>query len=489
MTSRTATTLLVGALVGLGASCSSTPTDLCVPGHSVACAGPAGCSGEQVCASDGQSYGGCLCGSSAGTGSTSSGASSSPTQNGSSTGSSSGSTGSSGSSTSSSGGQGTSSSGGSSGTTGGPTASANCTESPPASQIVDASGGVYTIVGGQVAQNGVADTRTSGVTLLVYDAGLVYQLNSWGAWFSSDGTGWPLSTWNDVTAGPCAIGTTGGTSGGGSSGSTSSSSGGAASGGSGATGSSGSLTGGLTQPAGYTTKIFYDYFQGTTLNAAWSPTIGDNLYGAWPGPAAGLSSGNNVDDLEYFAPSQAVVNNGLSLVAVLDSTYPGYSWKSGSVRTLTNWVGQNGLQTYVQWRAQPPGGSGCWMGLWALDAASSGPNEIDTIESGYGSGSTPTNQIVATTVHPANNALLYNAGVDISAAYHIYGWEYLPGQWVKFYFDGVLYDTVAVSVDYPYELIMNLQMASSSDLGWHPPVDSSTPSPSVVLISGVEVWQ
>jgi beta-glucanase (GH16 family) len=129
------------------------------------------------------------------------------------------------------------------------------------------------------------------------------------------------------------------------------------------------------------------------------------------------------------------------------------------------------------------------MGLWALDAASSGPNEIDTIESGYGSGSTPTNQIVATTVHPANNALLYNAGVDISAAYHIYGWEYLPGQWVKFYFDGVLYDTVAVSVDYPYELIMNLQMASSSDLGWHPPVDSSTPSPSVVLISGVEVWQ
>ncbi len=356
---------------------------------------------------------------------------------------------------------------------------------------------MYAIVGGQIARNGVVDTRTSAVTLLVYDAGLVYQLNSYGAWFSTDGTGWPLSTWANLgdNANPCAAGTTGGTTGGASSGTTSSSSsggasGGAASGGStGGSGSSGSLTGGLTQPEGYTTKIFYDYFQGTTLNAAWSPTIGDNLYGAWPGPAAGLSSGNNVDDLEYFAPSQAVVNNGLSLVAVLDSTYAGYSWKSGSVRTLTNWVGQNGKQTYVQWRAQSPSGTGCWMGLWALDAVSSSPNEIDTLESGYGPGSTPTNQVVATTVHPANNALLYDSGVDISAAYHIYGWEYLPGQWVKFYFDGVLYDTVAVTVDYPYELIMNLQMASASTSGWHPAVNSSTPSPSAALVSGVEVWQ
>jgi hypothetical protein len=33
----------------------------CVPGQSIACAGPAGCSGDQICAADGSGYGACQC--------------------------------------------------------------------------------------------------------------------------------------------------------------------------------------------------------------------------------------------------------------------------------------------------------------------------------------------------------------------------------------------------------------------------------------------
>jgi hypothetical protein len=54
----------VAATIAVAASCSSsTRVVLCTPGASVACTGPGGCTGGQVCSSDGAGYGGCLCGS------------------------------------------------------------------------------------------------------------------------------------------------------------------------------------------------------------------------------------------------------------------------------------------------------------------------------------------------------------------------------------------------------------------------------------------
>src|SRR6202044_899603 len=41
-------------------------TTTCVPGESIACAGPGGCISNQVCAADGTGYGPCVCGSDAG---------------------------------------------------------------------------------------------------------------------------------------------------------------------------------------------------------------------------------------------------------------------------------------------------------------------------------------------------------------------------------------------------------------------------------------
>lgn len=67
-------TLLAMALIGLGAnawSCNSVATSTCTPGVSVACTGPNGCSGYQVCKSDGASFEACVCGGTTGPGSTS----------------------------------------------------------------------------------------------------------------------------------------------------------------------------------------------------------------------------------------------------------------------------------------------------------------------------------------------------------------------------------------------------------------------------------
>jgi hypothetical protein len=69
----------------------------------------------------------------------------------------------------------------------------NTTVSP--SFITDSLGGVWSIAessanGGQVCHNGVIDTTTSNVTLLLYNGNIVYQENASGTFYSYSSTGW-----------------------------------------------------------------------------------------------------------------------------------------------------------------------------------------------------------------------------------------------------------------------------------------------------------
>ncbi|HSQ66925.1 MAG TPA: hypothetical protein VLM85_27085 [Polyangiaceae bacterium] len=70
--SRRALTLVISFLLCLvyvdvltSSACSNNSAKSCTPGASVACAGPGGCSGAQVCSADGTSYGVCDCGDAA----------------------------------------------------------------------------------------------------------------------------------------------------------------------------------------------------------------------------------------------------------------------------------------------------------------------------------------------------------------------------------------------------------------------------------------
>jgi hypothetical protein len=60
---RSSTPLLVSLLGLILEACggSASPSGSCIPGQSVACVGPAGCTGGQTCAADGRSFGACLC--------------------------------------------------------------------------------------------------------------------------------------------------------------------------------------------------------------------------------------------------------------------------------------------------------------------------------------------------------------------------------------------------------------------------------------------
>ncbi len=69
-------------------------------------------------------------------------------------------------------------------------ASPNGTLVPPASQIIDAKGNKWTIIGDKVGLNGVADPVTGWVTTLLYYGGMLYQKNSGNNWYAWTGSGW-----------------------------------------------------------------------------------------------------------------------------------------------------------------------------------------------------------------------------------------------------------------------------------------------------------
>lgn len=74
---------------------------------------------------------------------------------------------------------------------------------PSATELVDASGGIFTVVGGQISRNGIVDPVTANVTLVLYYNGAIYQKNSAGNWYQLTSTTWPAgsSGWTYLASG------------------------------------------------------------------------------------------------------------------------------------------------------------------------------------------------------------------------------------------------------------------------------------------------
>lgn len=79
-------------------------------------------------------------------------------------------------------------------------ASPNGTSIPAATQIVDSSGNVWTVVAGVIYKQGVAAGYSNGVTMLLYDNNTIYQENAAGGWWSWSGGTWASSAEPVATA-------------------------------------------------------------------------------------------------------------------------------------------------------------------------------------------------------------------------------------------------------------------------------------------------
>ncbi|MBR0900221.1 family 16 glycosylhydrolase [Bradyrhizobium tropiciagri] len=152
---------------------------------------------------------------------------------------------------------------------------------------------------------------------------------------------------------------------------------------------------------------------------------------------------------------------------------------------------------YLQISMKAPSGDGAWPGLWLMPGAgsSSGDNfEIDIQEGGY-TGNGPANQAFTWHLHTPSGTVggTVNTGIDLTAGFHTYGINWVPGKSITWYLDGKQIATVTSAQvpipNEPMQLIMSNQVANSSAAGWHTALDSSTPASMAMQIDEIQLYQ
>lgn len=255
--------------------------------------------------------------------------------------------------------------------------------------------------------------------------------------------------------------------------------------------------------------LFSDRFGGNSLDhAKWNTYLTSRQANGhpWtdprPGPVRdGIGDGCSFA-AQYYLPSQVSVDNGLSLTASRTPTsgwcnqtasVSAFEWRSGVVSTYGHFQFDGGYLA-VTMKAAP--GDGMWPALWLLPGpgATHGDDfEIDLQEGGFDPPA-PASQTYAWDLHRGSSTWGGTArtGVDLSADYHTYAMDWIPGQSITWYLDGKrigrLTSAQAAIPDEPMELIMDLAVANASTSGWHQPYDATTASPSAMQVSNVEVW-
>ncbi len=253
--------------------------------------------------------------------------------------------------------------------------------------------------------------------------------------------------------------------------------------------------GGMAPPPGYTSQqmIFDDQFSGTSLDTSkWTTALGAqgtvwNNMGNLPDPYSGPNVPGDGNEAAMFGPSQVSVDNGLTLTAQRnDNQYASsYPWISGVVTTEGKFSLPSG-GWYVQVLAQMPDQSqGMWPAIWFFPGIAGSPvNEFDGYEGGW-LGTDP-NEIMHSDyfADQGQQQNAYSVPSDVTAGYHVYGFQFIPGQSITAYFDGNPVWQVNASsgitiTGEPYEILLELQVAAQQTAGWHTVTTANTPSASM----------
>jgi len=255
-------------------------------------------------------------------------------------------------------------------------------------------------------------------------------------------------------------------------------------------------SGGMSAPPGYSNKIFEDSFTGSNLDSSkWVTYLGAqgavwNNWGQLPLPYSGPNVTGSSYHLEMYSPAQVSVSNGLTLTAQHNTNQwaSEYPWISGVVSTEGKFSLPTNTPWYVQVKAKMPDQSqGMWPAIWFMPGVSgTASNELDGYEGGW-SGTSPNEIMHSGFFAPQGEPqAAYNVGADVTAGYHVYGIEFKPGVSITAYFDGTPVWQVLASNGYtiagePYEILLELQVASQQASGWHTVTNANTPNSSMSI--------
>ena len=262
----------------------------------------------------------------------------------------------------------------------------------------------------------------------------------------------------------------------------------------------------LAAPAGFTSSnlVYQESFSGTTLDSSWHNYITSRAANgwAWNSNGSGGSGPGGPYDADYEMPSQVSVSNGVLNLTAVKQTVSGmnqgtaqtFPITSGAVSSYGKLEFDGG---YLQISMKAPSGDGAWPSLWLMPGAGSsgGDNfEIDIQEGGY-TGNGPANQAFTWHLHTSAGTVggTVNTGVDLTAAYHTYGINWVPGKSITWYLDGNQIATVTSAQvpipNQPMQLIMSNQVANSNTAGWHTALNSSTPASMQMQVDEIQLYQ
>jgi hypothetical protein len=255
----------------------------------------------------------------------------------------------------------------------------------------------------------------------------------------------------------------------------------------------------LAPPTGYTSArlIFDETFSGTTLDPTrWNTFLGSKGWAHWY-PDCNGSAQSSTDMADYDQATQVGVQDGLILTATAGSSCAGWSWTSGMISTYGKFEFTGG---YVQAAMQAPSGSGLWPAIWMLPGAgASTPGdsfEIDIQGGGFTGNGVGTNSNQAWSLHDSAGIHcegVANVVVDLTAGYHVYGLEWIPTQRITWFLDGKQVAQVTSAQctipNVPMDLILSLGVGTSATSPWHSVVDATTPSPAMMYVREVQVFQ
>jgi beta-glucanase (GH16 family) len=263
-----------------------------------------------------------------------------------------------------------------------------------------------------------------------------------------------------------------------------------------------SADGAMAAPSGYTHQqlIFDDRFTGTKLDTTkWNEYIGaqgqrwdDN--GILPAPDSGPNT-PITDEAAMFAPSQVTVHDGLTLTAQRNTNRWAniLPWISGVVTT----EGKFSLPTngwYVQVKARMPDTSqGMWPAIWFMPGGNwPTVNEFDGFEGGWRGGDPNSTMHSDYFSDQGQRQAAYDVDGDVSSGYHVYGFRFVPGHSITAYFDGraVWRVTQASGITItpePYEIILQLQVATQETADHHTVPTGATP-PASMQVAEVQAY-